>query len=214
MKYGIPTNTSGVYMITCKATNKSYIGSSINISARFSNHFYRDSRRYTHREFYQDVVKYGIEGFDWKVLEECPRDNLIGREQYWYDKLKPAYNDIRPCEQPFLNPLVRRRAVENSNTPEKVQERKARYLTPEYQELFRHVHVEKMRPIIMTDLEGNILKEFISMQEGSRWLDENTSYKGKNKTSKIKAVADGERRMAYGFKFHYKHTIGSVETIQ
>ena len=86
MKYGIPTNTSGVYMITCKATNKSYIGSSVNISARFSNHFYRDSRRYTHREFYQDVVKYGIEGFDWKVLEECPRDTLIGREQYWYDK--------------------------------------------------------------------------------------------------------------------------------
>lgn len=159
-------------------------------------------------------MKYGIEGFTWGVLEKCPKELLIEREQYWYDTLKPEYNDIRPCEQPFLDPFVRQRGYENSNTPEKVKARKDRFNSPEYKEIFRHMHVEKMRPIIMTDLEGNILKEFISMQEGSRWLDENTSYKGKNKTSKIKAVADGERRMAYGFKFHYKHTIGSVETIQ
>ena len=214
MKYGIPRNISGVYIITCKITNKSYIGSSVSIAARFSNHFYRDSRRYTHREFYQDIMKYGIEGFTWGVLEKCPKELLIEREQYWYDTLKPEYNDIRPCEQPFLDPFVRQRGYENSNTPEKVKARKDRFNSTEYKEIFRHMHVEKMRPIVMTDLEGNVLKEFISMQEGSRWLDENTSYKGKNKTSKIKAVADGERRMAYGFKFHYKHTIGSVETIQ
>ena len=37
------------------------------------------------------------------------------------------------------------------------------------------------------------LLEFISLQEASRYITENTNFKGKNKTSKIKAVCDGER---------------------
>ena len=115
-------------------------------------------------------------------------------------------------EEPFLDDYVREQSRLKSQTPEKIAERKALFNSPEYVELFRNMHTEKMKPVTMTDLEGNYIDNFISMQAASRWLDENTVYKGKNKTSKIKEVADGERRMSYGFEFYY--TNKSVETIQ
>ena len=37
----------------------------------------------------------------------------------------------------------------------------------------------------------------------SVYITENTNYKGKNKTSKIKAVCDGERTSAYGYQWEY-----------
>lgn len=212
LKYGVPFGVSGVYSVTCKTTGKTYVGASVLVSSRLSTHFGRDARKYTHREFYQDITKYGLEGFECKLLEECPKENLLEREQFWYDKLKPEYNNIRPVEEPFLDDYVREQSRLKSQTPEKIAERKALFNSPEYVELFRNMHTEKMKPVTMTDLEGNYIDNFISMQAASRWLDENTVYTGKNKTSKIKEVADGERRMAYGFKFYY--TNKSVETIQ
>ena len=211
VKYYIKNNTTGVYKITCNITKKFYIGASVNIPSRLSNHMNRDARRYKEREFYKDVLKYGFENFTFEVLEVCHKDDLLEREQYYYDLLKPEYNEVKPSKNNFLHELVRKKSNLKSNSPEAVAKRKELFNSPEYRQLFRDVHTEKMKPIVMTDLEGNKLFEFKSMQECSRWLDENTNFKGKNKTSKIKAVADGERPTAYGYKFHY--TTKRVETI-
>ena len=55
----------------------------------------------------------------------------------------------------------------------------------------------------MLTLDSILVIEFISFQEGARWLSENTEFTGKNKASKIKAVCDGERQTAFGYKWEY-----------
>lgn len=210
-KYNVANNTTGVYKITCNVNGKSYVGASVNIASRFSNHMNRDARKYSDRDFYKDVLNYGYKNFTFEVLEVCHKDDLLTKEQYHYDIINPEYNDIRPCEVNFSNELVRRKGLEKSQSPENIAIRKALYNSPKYKKMFREVNISKMRPVIMNTLDGEFIAEFMSLQECSRWLHENTSFKGKNKTSKVKAVADGERPTAYGYKFHYP--IKSLETI-
>lgn len=205
MKYGIEQHITGVYMITNMKNNKRYVGASLNVSARFSNHMNRDSRRYD-SEFYRDIRNGKFKDFKFEVLEECSADELIKREQYYYDLLKPEYNRYRPCENMFLVPEIRNLGIKNSNTPELVAKRKKKYNTLKYKKMFREMHTERMRPVRMS----NGFK-FMSIRSCARWLDKNTNYKSKNKASKVKAVCDGERNSAFGYKYEYINE--GVETI-
>lgn len=172
--------------------------------SRFSNHLNRDARRYYGKhDFYTDIIDIGKEFFITEIIEECPKEILLEREQYYYDLLKPTYNKVRPIECNFYHKEVGEKARKIINSPENIAKRKALYNTPEYIDLFRKVHKEKMKPVYMIK-DGVILNEFISMQEASRYISNTTEYKGKNKTSKIKAVCDGERPTAYGYNWKYK----------
>ena len=70
--------------------------------------------------------------------------------------------------------------------------------------MFRKMHTDKMKPVEMIS-EGLVIKDFISIQEASRYITETTDFKGKNKTSKIKLVCDGERKKAFGYNWRYKN---------
>ena len=63
-KYGIAKNTMGVYYVRNKSSGELYVGASVRIAARLSNHFNRDARRYKHRKFYSDILKLGVNGFE------------------------------------------------------------------------------------------------------------------------------------------------------
>ena len=41
---------------------------------------------------YKALLKYGYANFKVKILEYCDRSDLICREEYFIDKLKPEYN--------------------------------------------------------------------------------------------------------------------------
>lgn len=207
-KYNMPINVSGVYLITCKANNKKYVGASVDVYRRCCNHMNRDSKLYPHRDFYKDVLKHGHIGFTFELLEQCDREDLLANEQKWFDRIKPEYNLIRPCECGFENEHVKKIAKERSNSPEAIIKRKDLYNTPEYLELFRHIH-PNMRKVNMYK-DGVLVGEFVSIRAAARWLDENTKYKAKNKASKVKAVCDGERKNAFGYQFRYSDE--SVET--
>lgn len=198
MKRGI----SGVYRITNIINGKFYIGASVDIDMRYTTHMGRDARRYVNHPFYKDIREFGKENFEIDVLEFCEREKLLEREQFYYDELHPEYNLVRPAENNFLYKEVQEKASKNSNTPYHVKKRKELYNTPEYKEYFRRVHTTQMKPVEML-LNGEILKSFISLQEAARYISDATEYKGKNKTSKIKAVCDGERKTAYGYKWRY-----------
>ena len=105
---------SGIYKITNKINGKLYIGSSKDL----------DKRREQHKRAYRDTIihtairKYGVENFQFEVLEYCKEQNLIEREQFYYDKLKPQYNAIRPIENPMDNDNVREKHYQIMNRPE------------------------------------------------------------------------------------------------
>ena len=83
---------SGVYKITNTVTGDFYIGSSKNIKQRWSGHRKPyNLYKYPNSRMYKDIYKQGIDSFLIEIIEET--DNLIDREQYWIEKLKPNYNN-------------------------------------------------------------------------------------------------------------------------
>lgn len=201
LKYGIHHGVCGVYKITNKYNGKSYIGSSVQVASRISNHMNRDAKRYPTKPFYKDVNLYGKEGFMFEVLEECSKDKLIEREQYWYDTLHPQYNIIRPNVCSLNDNLVRQLSREASRNDEVVARRKMLYNTVEYKQLFRNIQTRRFKPVRMYN--DNVSLTFETMSDCAKWITNHTAFEGKNKVSKIKAVCDGERPSAYGYKFEY-----------
>lgn len=89
---------TGIYKITNKINGNAYIGLSVDIENRWKSHKtrYKDA---TNKEYdkvlYQAFRKYGIENFDFEIIEECDISELQEREKYWiayYDTYFHGYN--------------------------------------------------------------------------------------------------------------------------
>jgi group I intron endonuclease len=82
-----PTLLSGIYEIRCIPTGKIYIGSSVNLPARWSRHRLT-LRQGTHKNKYLQLAwsKYGHEAFEFSVLEFVSEADLLSSEQKWIDK--------------------------------------------------------------------------------------------------------------------------------
>ena len=78
------TKPSGVYKITCLPDGKIYIGQSVNIPNRFSEHIKRGlgAEPATKNRLYSAMKKWGVENFTFELMEEVPRDKLNEREKY------------------------------------------------------------------------------------------------------------------------------------
>lgn len=95
---------TGIYKYTNKITGQVYIGQAVDIAKRQSGHLKKPS---PHSYFDADLKKYGIESFDFKIIEECDRNDLAEREKYWikeYNSYMPdnkngGYNLTRGGEQ-------------------------------------------------------------------------------------------------------------------
>ena len=84
---------SGIYKIENKITKDIYVGSSVNLSNRKSRHFKDLEKQIHHSIILQRAVnKYGIENFDFIIIEKCNKDDLLNIEQYYLDTLQPLYN--------------------------------------------------------------------------------------------------------------------------
>lgn len=85
----------GIYKITNLISGKIYIGSSTNIRSRIAHH-YSDLKKQRHHNLHlqNSYNKYGRIAFISEVLEDCTLSNLIEREQYYIDSLKPEYNKL------------------------------------------------------------------------------------------------------------------------
>lgn len=92
-------NKSGIYKWNNLITNKSYIGSAVNLSNRLKFYFNKNSiRRVVEKEssmIYSALLKYGYSNFSLNILEYCDKYILISREQYYIDQLKPEYNILK-----------------------------------------------------------------------------------------------------------------------
>lgn len=80
----------GIYKITKKENDKSYIGQSNNIERRFQEH---QSKGATSRIPLDIAIqKYGKDAFIYEVLEECNIDELNQKEQYWIQYFQTNIN--------------------------------------------------------------------------------------------------------------------------
>lgn len=84
---------SGIYKITCLTTNEIYIGASVSISDRKTNHL-RELKHQNHKNYklQSDYNKYGKDDFKFDILELCSKKELNKKEQEYVNLLKPYYN--------------------------------------------------------------------------------------------------------------------------
>ena len=68
----------GIYKITKKENGKSYIGQSNDIERRFKEHQYK-----TDIPIELAIQKYGVDAFEYEIIEECSLDELDEKEKYW-----------------------------------------------------------------------------------------------------------------------------------
>ncbi len=87
----IPTK-SGIYKLICLITKKFYIGGAVNLQHRYHKHLSELRRNHHHSIHLQRAFnKYTEKEFKFEILELVDIDNLIEKEQYYLDLLKP-YN--------------------------------------------------------------------------------------------------------------------------
>lgn len=132
----------GIYKITNKINKNFYIGSSKNIEERWKKHL-RIYKNPNMKEYeyplYRSFRKYGEENFELEVLEEFEKydqETLIEREVYYYELLKPDYNQMRPALTPIYNP-----------TEEERKERSIKY-TGEGNPFYGKTHTEETKKIL------------------------------------------------------------------
>lgn len=79
--------TCGIYKITNKINNHSYIGMSNNIERRWKEHIQKSNHPCKPDEFksalYNAFRKYKVENFSFDIIEECAQKDLKEREIFW-----------------------------------------------------------------------------------------------------------------------------------
>ena len=84
---------SAVYKITNTITGKFYIGSSKNVKLRWACHKCQSTwNECPNNPMYLDMLKYGVEKFEFEILEEVESEHLKEKEQQFIETLKPTYN--------------------------------------------------------------------------------------------------------------------------
>ena len=84
---------SAVYKITNTVTNDFYIGSSKNVKQRLADHKCNSTwKNHPNNPMYIDMKEYGVNKFDFEILEVVEVKQLKEMEQHYIELLKPTYN--------------------------------------------------------------------------------------------------------------------------
>lgn len=216
----------GIYKIENLINGKVYIGQSISIKNRWQAHktdgFNPNNKCYD-RPLYRAFRKYGLENFDFSVIELCSSEKLNEREIYWISyynsygeggyNLTPGGNEpIKICPEELyklwdegytIAEIIEKLKVNKSTV------HKWLLLYPNYSEYEARVrgalkgaktegeNGQYVSCIIQYDLQGNIIKEWnCSLHEIERktGFDRNC----------ISAVIKGKFFSSNGFRWGYK----------
>ena len=197
---------SGIYKIENIINGKFYIGSSYNLSHRKSTHFY-DLRNNKHRNIHlqRSFNKWGEESFGFSILEECSIELLIEREQFYIDIFKPPYNILmiagsgrglkRPDQSIRIKELNKNRVVSKeakertSSTLKEIGHKPTKECTEKSMKVLR-------KPVLQYDLDGNFIREFISINEACRELN--------MASANLSRACRGILKTLKGYKWKYK----------
>lgn len=115
--------TCGIYCIKNIKNGKIYIGSSINCENRFKQHQKELRNNYHGNDHLQKAIKkYGINNFNFSIIEICLENNLIEAEDNWINKFnsmdsKNGYNK-KSADRTIITEEAKQNHLIACNTPE------------------------------------------------------------------------------------------------
>ena len=80
---------TGIYRWTNLVNSKTYIGSTKDLRTRFLVYFSSNRLIGSDMPIYKAIVKYGYTNFKLEILEYCEAKDVLLREQYYIDLIKP-----------------------------------------------------------------------------------------------------------------------------
>lgn len=170
---------TGIYKI--KIHEKDYIGSSCCIGNRLKHHFWSLKEGKHHNRTMQNLYnKYGSEMIYFEVVEECSSDDLIIREKYHIDTLKPYMNHILDPQKIVRDAIYKQRLSEG----QKKAYRDGRSIIGQ-----KETH--------MYSLDGDYIKSFKNATEAAKEI------LGHGDPSSICATCTGENHTSAGYRWSY-----------
>lgn len=97
------TNNPGIYAIYNTISGKKYIGSSLTPNLRVAGHFAKLRANRHQNTDLQQAYNENSEIFEIELLEECDKEHLEIREQFYIDTLSSLYNIIKIAVRPLLD---------------------------------------------------------------------------------------------------------------
>ena len=81
---------TGIYKITNIENQKCYVGQAVDLAARWKQHIKRGigAEPPTRNKLYPAMLSIGVENFSFEIIEECSREELDAREDYWQEYFK------------------------------------------------------------------------------------------------------------------------------
>ena len=98
------TQKSGIYGFFHKASGRWYIGLSNNIDRRYRQHK-SSSKTGENGRFYNAIRAYGLEAFEFVILEECAVEFLPERERFWIIAKDAFYNGFNLTRGGEISPM-------------------------------------------------------------------------------------------------------------
>lgn len=96
---------NGVYLIKNNITKRIRIGSATNVNKRFSNYRANLRNGKGNAKMVEDCLNYGLDSFEFIVLEECKKEDLFIKENYYQN----LYSDCLSKDYGYNSNRVRKR---------------------------------------------------------------------------------------------------------
>lgn len=151
-------NISGIYIITCLISNKSYIGQAKDIRKRLREHlmalnYYHKNGINKYKEndhLIKAWNKYGENNFMFDILELCNIDKLNDREIYWISYYKSYENGYNmTC------------GGQNNFAVSEWSDKDRKYFS----------NIKNPKTVLQIDFDGNVVREFWSVAQASKILN-------------------------------------------
>ena len=168
----------GIYCIYNNKNNKRYIGQTIYLNRRWTQHKSKlKSHCHNNKLLQSDYDMYGIEVFEYIILEYCSLEELNNREKYWIK----YYNSIN-MDKGYNQAVGGVGALGYKHTEE---------------ELNKMSEWQNPRPIVQLTIDGKYLNTFPNQFSICRYLN-------KDNIAGIRRCCEHKAHQAFGFIWVYK----------
>lgn len=167
-------------MIENLLNKKKYIGQSKHIEQRWKEHICC-SKKETTNHLHSAIRKYGVENFQFSIIEECSIEELNKRESYWinyYHTFENGYNHTTGGNQnvQFSSSHKKNLSIARRNNKDKISQiTKELWKDNSYREKVienREAVQQNAKPVIVFK-DNQPIKQFPSIWQCSSWLFQN-----------------------------------------